>query len=143
MTLITASDTVVVTISDTVLVTAPDTVLAETSQSQPPLLGIEVVYAAVDQVWSRQLRLAQGSTLMQAIQASRWQQCYPELELKKLATGVYGKRQSASYLLKEGDRVEIYRPLTFDPKQSRRRRAIHRQKNRQIKKKVPVHDATI
>ena len=117
--------------------------LINTSQPQPPLLGIEVVYAAVDQVWSRQLMLVLGSTLMQALQASGWQQCYPELELKKLATGVYGKRQPANYLLKEGDRVEIYRPLTFDPKQSRRRRAIHRQKNRQIKKKVPVHDATI
>lgn len=37
--------------------------------------------------------------------------------------GVWGRRVAVSYVLRDGDRVEIYRPLPADPKESRRHRA--------------------
>lgn len=109
----------------------------------PSLITIEMVFATPDQRWTRHLRLTQGATILHALQASDWQQHHPELDIDKLVTGVYGKRLPLSYTLNDGDRLEIYRPLSFDPKQSRRRRAIHRQKIRNIKKKVPINDSTI
>ncbi len=42
--------------------------------------------------------------------------------------GVYGQRCRDDYILADGDRLELYRPLQFDPKESRRRRAMHKQR---------------
>lgn len=107
------------------------------------MIEILVVYADGLQVWSRPLFLPAGATIMQALQATDFAQCYPARDIQKLPTGVFGKRLPHSHILTDGDRLEIYRALIFDPKQSRRRRALHRQKIRNIKKKVPVNDSTI
>ncbi len=109
----------------------------------PSLIAIEVVFATPQQLWTRHLRLVPGATIAFALEACDWQQTHPEFPIERLVTGVYGKRLPLSYTLHDGDRLEIYRPLSFDPKQSRRRRAIHRQKIRHIKKKVPINDSTI
>ena len=52
---------------------------------------------------------------------------FPEFTDHPPATGVYGERCDARRVLREDDRVELYRPLVFDPLESRRRRAAHRQ----------------
>jgi len=46
-----------------------------------------------------------------------------ELDLDRAPLGIYGERVSEDTLLKEGDRVEIYRPLQQDPMELRRQRA--------------------
>lgn len=106
-------------------------------------IHITVCYALPDQVWSVSLMLAPPYTIERAISLSQFLDQFKNLELEVLNTGVFGKLAPLSYELTEGDRVEIYRHLSFDPKQSRRRRAIHRQKLRTIKKKVPINDVTI
>jgi putative ubiquitin-RnfH superfamily antitoxin RatB of RatAB toxin-antitoxin module len=106
------------------------------------MTNVTVIYAAPDQIWSARITLATSSTVAQAVQSSGVLACFKELKLEQLNCGIFGKAVTLTEPLKEGDRVEIYRDLFFDPKQSRRRRAIHRQKIRNIKKKVPINDVT-
>jgi uncharacterized protein len=42
---------------------------------------------------------------------------------KPTAIGIFGRTVSADDTLRDGDRIELYRPLKIDPKEARRRRA--------------------
>jgi putative ubiquitin-RnfH superfamily antitoxin RatB of RatAB toxin-antitoxin module len=85
-------------------------------------LQVEVVYCPqpgqVDQV---RLRLAAGATLADAVQASGLLQRHA-LVAEGLRVGIWGKLREAGTLLRARDRIEIYRPLTVDPKEARRLR---------------------
>jgi len=89
------------------------------------MLRIEVVYATSKQQWICKLELPEGSHARQAALASRLSEQRPELDLSTCELGVFGKRllNPESYVLQNGERVEIYRPLLLDPKEIRRRRA--------------------
>ncbi len=90
-------------------------------------IRVRLVYAqGPADIWSEDVLLAPGATLAQAIDRSRFAQCFPDYDMAGLAAGVYGQRCSPDHPLADGDRVEIYRPLDFDPMESRRRRAQHR-----------------
>ncbi|HWS12615.1 MAG TPA: RnfH family protein [Rhodocyclaceae bacterium] len=86
-------------------------------------LHVEVVYALPQRQELVKLMLPIGSTLQQAVEASGLPQRYPEIDLAKLKLGVYGKLSKPDALLRERDRVEIYRPLIADPKEVRKKRA--------------------
>src|SRR5690606_24082038 len=88
--------------------------------------SIEVVYAQEQTVWRLALKLAPGSTVEQAVAASGFARCFPEYPQEALAVGIYGQVRNAGHVLADGDRIEIYRPLVFDPMESRRRRAEHK-----------------
>ncbi|MCM8596126.1 RnfH family protein [Accumulibacter sp.] len=87
------------------------------------LLSIEVVYALPTKQPLVSLKLPQGSTVRQAIEASGLLQKYPEIDLAKNRLGVYAKLTKPDATLRDLDRVEIYRPLIADPKEVRRQRA--------------------
>jgi len=89
-------------------------------------LAVSVCLAMPDRVWWVPLHLAPGATVAEALAASGLAQHLAELDLAHAAIGVFGKRVPRTRKLNAGDRVEIYRPLTYDPKDSRRRRAQHR-----------------
>jgi putative ubiquitin-RnfH superfamily antitoxin RatB of RatAB toxin-antitoxin module len=94
-------------------------------------MQIEVVYSpgagVVKQVV---LRLPTGSTVQEALQDSGLLQQFPELALNSLAAGIWGRRIALSDMLRDRDRVEIYRPLQVDPKEARRQRyRSHRAKS--------------
>ncbi|MFU1911865.1 RnfH family protein [Bordetella hinzii] len=89
-------------------------------------LRITVCHARPDGVWMRELTLPAGATLADAVAASGFGEDFPGIDPWQHGVGVYGRRGQAHTPLADGDRVEIYRPLTFDPKESRRRRAEHR-----------------
>jgi putative ubiquitin-RnfH superfamily antitoxin RatB of RatAB toxin-antitoxin module len=86
-------------------------------------LHVEVVYALPQRQELVKLTLPVGSTLQQAVEVSGLPQRYPEIDLAKLKLGVYGKLSKPDALLRERDRVEIYRPLIADPKEVRKKRA--------------------
>jgi putative ubiquitin-RnfH superfamily antitoxin RatB of RatAB toxin-antitoxin module len=88
-------------------------------------LAIQVVYAAEHEQVVVNLKLASGATLGEAIAASGLRERYGLGELGGL-TGIYGRLRAESELLRDGDRVEIYRPLRADPKDMRRKRARRR-----------------
>lgn len=89
-------------------------------------IAVQVVYAGPTTVWQADLRLPAGSTVEQALQASQFARLFPNYPYDELKVGVYGQESPLGNVLADGDRVEIYRPLIFDPMESRRRRALHR-----------------
>lgn len=95
-------------------------------------LVIQVVFAQPGNVWQRQLQLPAGSSLGDALQASQAAQAL-NIPPEAIRAGVFGLERPHTHLLANGDRVEIYRPLRFDPMESRRRRAAHRQAARNKK----------
>lgn len=86
-------------------------------------ITVEVVYALPDRQSVREVRLQSGATVRDAIQQSGLLALHPEIDLAQAAVGVHGRRTTLDASLRERDRVEIYRPLTADPKDARRRRA--------------------
>lgn len=78
-------------------------------------IRVEVVCAVPDDVRLVELKLPAGATVRDALDASGM--------TASGAVGVFGKVVGVQTRLKDGDRVEIYRPLTADPKEQRRRRA--------------------
>ena len=86
-------------------------------------ITVEVCYARSDWQELVELRVASDTTLIQAIEKSGIIERFPEIDLAKQKVGVFGKIKSLQQVLKDGDRVEIYRPLIADPKEVRRQRA--------------------
>jgi len=82
-----------------------------------------VVYATPARQDVAKLELASGSTVASAIEASGLLQKYPEIDLARNKLGVYSKLAKADTVLRDKDRVEIYRPLIADPKEVRKKRA--------------------
>ncbi|MCJ0763215.1 RnfH family protein [Variovorax terrae] len=86
-------------------------------------LHVTVAYSpGPREVWEKSLVLAEGSTVSQALQASGLQQAFPALDLSLAVVGVWGRKAAPGQVLRERDRVEIYRPLQVDPKVARRER---------------------
>jgi putative ubiquitin-RnfH superfamily antitoxin RatB of RatAB toxin-antitoxin module len=80
-----------------------------------------VVYADPAQQWRRELELEAGATVAQALAASGVTEALPGY--RPAGVGIFGRRVSLDAPLHDGDRIELYRPLRADPKESRRRRA--------------------
>ncbi|NJN39715.1 MAG: RnfH family protein [Gammaproteobacteria bacterium] len=89
-------------------------------------LRVEVVYASSARQARYELRLEQGATVADAIRLSGVCLAFPEIDLARNRIGIHGALSSATRPLRDGDRVEIYRPLGADPKEARRRRAATR-----------------
>jgi uncharacterized protein len=87
------------------------------------MINIEVVYALPQEQALLKLLLPQGATVAEAVQASGIAQKYPEIDLAKNKFGIFGKLTKSDAVLRDKDRVEIYRPLIADPKEVRKKRA--------------------
>jgi len=86
-------------------------------------LQIEVCYAKPEVQAMVALVVPAGYTARQALERSGLSQRFPEIDVAQAVIGIRGKRVEHSHRLEEGDRLEILRPLTADPKETRRRRA--------------------
>lgn len=87
-------------------------------------VAVEVVYAGAGQpILRRLVELANGSTLMQAVESSGIARMLPAGAIDCRRLGVFGRLAPTDQLVQDGDRIEIYRPLTLDPMEARRRRA--------------------
>ena len=89
---------------------------------------VELVFAQPGAVWQKTLKVPAGTTARQALDQSGFAQAYPDSAALISAMGIFGQHCQDDYVLQEGDRLEVYRPLQFDPKESRRRRAMHKQR---------------
>lgn len=90
-------------------------------------LRVQVCYARPDTIFLEDVWVAPGSTLEQAIHASTLLAQAPEIDVSTCKVGIYGKLKTLDTLLRERDRVEIYRPLVADPMEARRRRVAKKQ----------------
>ncbi|GKX63083.1 UPF0125 protein [Pragia fontium] len=92
-------------------------------------LQIEVVYALPERQYIKTLTVPQGTTVEQAILASGILAERSDIDLAVNKVGVFSRGVKLADVLQDGDRVEIYRPLTADPKELRRIRT-ERAKNK-------------
>ncbi len=86
------------------------------------MMNIEVAYATPSRQMLLSLQCAHPSTARQAISGSGILQHFPELNMADLKIGIFSKSCSLDKILRDGDRVEIYRPLLCDPKEKRRQK---------------------
>ena len=94
------------------------------------IINVEVAYATPDLQKIVAIEVAIGTTAREAVKASGIEQFFPSLSLENANLGIFGNALGArglakaeEYVLREGDRVEICRPLIADPKEVRKRRA--------------------
>lgn len=87
------------------------------------LLTVEVAYAFPETQFLLALTVAPGTTVRQAIEQSGIRSLHPEIDPSRAAAGIFGRVAGLDTVLKDGDRVEIYRDLIADPKNRRRARA--------------------
>jgi uncharacterized protein len=86
-------------------------------------ITIEVAYAAARGQSVLRLEVKSGTTIGEAIKQSGILQQFPEIDLALNKVGIFGKLARTDTLLRDRDRLEIYRALIVDPKEARRRRA--------------------
>ena len=89
----------------------------------PETIRVEVVYPLPQKQEIFVVSLPGGATLRQAVEACGVLSKYPEIDLAKNKLGVFAKLSKPDAPLRDGDRVEIYRPLIADPKEVRKQRA--------------------
>jgi len=87
------------------------------------LIEVEVAYALPERQTLLRLNVPVGTTAEQAVQRSGLLTRYPDLDLSASKLGIFAKVVPPQRELREGDRVEIYRPLIADPKAVRQKRA--------------------
>jgi uncharacterized protein len=91
--------------------------------SEQQIIHVEVAYALPHEQALISLPVPEGATLEQAVRQSGLLEKYPEINLASAKVGIWNKATELSAVLRDKDRVEIYRPLIADPKEVRRKRA--------------------
>ncbi len=86
-------------------------------------ISVQIVFALPDRQHLSTVQVAAGCTLGQAIEVSGIRAHINDLEIGDHNVGIYARPASLGTVLTDGDRIEIYRPLTRDPKDMRRLRA--------------------
>ncbi|MCG2582631.1 MAG: RnfH family protein [Marinobacter sp.] len=89
------------------------------------MIRVEVAYARPDRQEIISLKVPMGTTALEAVKQSGIVAVFPEVDPDNTDMGIFGKaiKSPAGHELREGDRVELYRPLKIDPKQARLNRA--------------------
>tara|TARA_R110001592_G_scaffold28924_4_gene105393 strand:- start:476 stop:775 length:300 start_codon:yes stop_codon:yes gene_type:complete len=95
------------------------------------LIDIEVVYGLPHKQVLLALKVPASTTIKDCIKLSGIVKHFPEIIPSEAVVGVFSKPDKLDNTVKQGDRIEIYRPLTADPKEMRKLRA---EKAKQAKK---------
>ncbi|MCK7593122.1 RnfH family protein [Pseudomarimonas salicorniae] len=93
-------------------------------------MRIDVVYALPQRCWRWQLQLAEGACVSDALAAAPLEEAGLDRGDLPPAVGVFGREVMPDHRLRDGDRVELYRPLLCDPKAVRRERAERERQER-------------
>lgn len=86
------------------------------------MLNIEIVYGLPDRQILKTMQVSAGTTVREAALQSGLEAEFPELDVQTVKLGIFGKLVKDDTVLREKDRVEMYRPLLIDPKEARRKR---------------------
>lgn len=102
------------------------------------MIKVEVVYALPEQQYLQTILVPEGTNALQAIELSGIQVLFPDVDFVAMGMGIFsqmldgrGNPMPHEYVMREGDRLELYRPLQVDPKKARQLRAA--KKNRKTK----------
>ncbi len=91
--------------------------------NDPGRLAIEVVFALPARQELISLTVDPGTTVAMAIRECAIGDLFPEDDLANYQAGIWGKPVGRDHVLKDGDRLELYRPLSMDPREARRKLA--------------------
>ena len=91
-------------------------------------MHVEIVYGYTDRQALLTVDVDDSASVEDAIKKSGILSQFEDIDLAVNKVGIFGKITQLSAGLKEGDRIEIYRPLIADPKEVRRRRAAEGKK---------------
>lgn len=88
-------------------------------------MQVEVAYATPQRQEIVPVEVKEGATMLEAVRRSGIGDLFPGLDPENTDMGIFGKvvKSPGEHVLREGDRVELYRPLKIDPKQARVNRA--------------------
>ena len=86
-------------------------------------ITVEIIYALPKEQILMVLKVKEGVTVREVIIQSGILQKHSEIDLAENKVGIFGKLIKLDQLIRERDRIEIYRPLIADPKEVRKRRA--------------------
>lgn len=89
----------------------------------PDTIKVEVAFALPTQQQIIPVKVKVGTTAEQAVMQSGILEKFPEIDLTANKLGIFGKLIKSDTVLRDMDRVEIYRPLIADPKEVRKQRA--------------------
>lgn len=89
-------------------------------------INVEVAYATPERQTILRCRVAAGTSIIDAAKQSGITDIFLDLDLDSASFGIWSKAKPAKTIVEAGQRIEIYRPLLADPKESRRRRAEKR-----------------
>ena len=98
--------------------------------SKEQTMRVEVAYALPDRQAIVAVDVPFGTTALDAAQLSNIASRFEDIDLENARLGIFGKVAAGTQVLKEGDRVEIYRPLIADPKEVRKARAAKAKERR-------------
>lgn len=87
-------------------------------------ITVQVCYACPNDITLLSLTIRADMPILDAIKVSGLIEQHPDIDLSACKFGVFGKVKSPDAKLHQGDRIEVYRPLTVDPMEARRRRAL-------------------
>lgn len=86
-------------------------------------MRVTVLYSpAPREVLEWEVRVDRGATVAQAIECSGLPRVRPGFDWRSASVGIWGRKAGLDAALRDGDRVEVYRPLQVDPKLARRER---------------------
>lgn len=97
--------------------------------SDQPLIHVEVVYALPNVQRVLKLAVVATTPIQAIIEQSGILAMYPEIDLNTNKVGIYSRNVKLDATARDGDRIEIYRPLIADPREIRRKRAEQAQKD--------------
>jgi putative ubiquitin-RnfH superfamily antitoxin RatB of RatAB toxin-antitoxin module len=97
--------------------------MAEAEGAGRAAITVEVVYALPDRQEVLSIKVPEGATIRQAVESSGILGKYPQIDLARNKVGIFSKLSKPDSVLRDRDRVEIYRPLIADPKEVRKQRA--------------------
>jgi putative ubiquitin-RnfH superfamily antitoxin RatB of RatAB toxin-antitoxin module len=86
-------------------------------------IRIEIAYATPEKQVILSLKVSPGTTVEQAIAKSAIREEFPAMKKVPAGVGIFSRKVALDHILRQGDRIEIYRPLIADPKEVRRERA--------------------
>ena len=86
-------------------------------------MQVEVVFALAEKQVLQAVELPDGATVADAIDASAIARQFPGVDVGDLQAGIWGRTVERACAVRDGDRVELYRPLEMDPREARRLRA--------------------
>ena len=93
-------------------------------------IAVQVVYAEPDYQVIRKIQVTKDCTIAESIMQSNIASYFPNINFDELEYGIYGQIKPANTPLKNGDRVEIYRPIKANPMEQRKERANKKHSNK-------------